>query len=104
MARALTDIRSLARQHTTLAVNTLAGVCRKSESDAARVSAAIALLDRGWGRAPTTITGADGGDVRVVVRHILEGSSMPRPVNSVITRDNTVNTVIEHKRDNSVNK
>lgn len=95
----------MARRHTSLAINTLAGVCRASESDAARVAAAIALLDRGWGKAPSTITGADGGDVRVVVRHILEGSSTPRPaITKHINGDNTVNTVIEHNRDNTVIK
>ena len=40
---------------------------------AARVQAAIHLLDRGWGRAPQSHTGPDGeGDIKVTIRHILE--------------------------------
>jgi len=51
-ARALTEIRSIARSHTRTAINVLVGVMRSSEATpAARVSAANAILDRGWGRA-----------------------------------------------------
>jgi hypothetical protein len=35
---------------------------------AARVSAASALLDRGWGRAPQVHSGEDGGSIQVVIR------------------------------------
>ena len=46
--RTLTD---LAREHTAKAVEALVGVIESDEaSDAAKVSAATALLDRGWGR------------------------------------------------------
>lgn len=45
--RTLTD---LAREHTVDALATLAKVATKGESESARVSAATALLDRGWGR------------------------------------------------------
>jgi len=66
------DVRSLARIHTALAVNTLAGVARSGESEAAKVSAAIALMDRGWGRAPQTLAGEDGeGNIEITIRHIL---------------------------------
>ena len=78
MAKAPIDIRSLARQHTTLAINTLAGICRQGESEVARVNAATVLLDRGWGKAPQSITGADGeGAIRFVIRHILDSSREP---------------------------
>ena len=51
MAKATADIRSLARAQTALAIRTLNGVCgSKSAPAAARVSAAQALLDRGWGK------------------------------------------------------
>ena len=50
--RALTEIRSLARSHTRKAVNVLVGIMRSEDATAAaRVSAANALLDRGWGKA-----------------------------------------------------
>lgn len=46
--RTLTD---LAREHTAKAVDALVDVLESAEaSDAAKVSAATALLDRGWGR------------------------------------------------------
>ena len=51
MAKAPTDIRSLARSYTQNAVRVLAGIMRTTDAPpAARVAAATALLDRGWGK------------------------------------------------------
>jgi hypothetical protein len=51
MAKTSADIRSLARSHTATAVRTLAGIMKERRAPAAaRVSAAIAVLDRGWGK------------------------------------------------------
>ena len=56
MAKTITQIRSLARSHTRSAINVLVGVMRStSATPAARVSAANAILDRGWGKAPQAI-------------------------------------------------
>lgn len=56
MAKALTDIRSLARSHTATALKTLAGIMQQDDAPpAARVSAACALLDRGWGKPSQTV-------------------------------------------------
>jgi len=56
MAKAATDIRSLARSHTESALKVLAGIMNEPEAPpAARVAAANALLDRGWGK-PTQTT------------------------------------------------
>lgn len=56
MAKTATDIRSLARSHTASAIRTLAGIMNEKKAPAAaRVSAAEALLSRGWGRAPQTL-------------------------------------------------
>ena len=56
MAKAPTDIRSLARSFTDSAIKTLAGVMQQPDSPpAARVSAAVALLDRGWGKPQQTV-------------------------------------------------
>jgi hypothetical protein len=50
MAKSLTEIRSLARSHTRTALNVLVSVMRsKDATAAAKVSAANAILDRGWG-------------------------------------------------------
>jgi hypothetical protein len=37
------------------------------------VSAAQALLDRGWGKAPQPRTGEDDKDIRITIRQIVEG-------------------------------
>ncbi len=51
MAKAKADIRALARAHTVTAIKTLAGIMQQgSANPAARVAAAQALLDRGWGK------------------------------------------------------
>lgn len=56
MAKTPTDIRSLARSHTETALKTLAGIMQQSDAPpAARVSAATALLDRGWGKPQQTV-------------------------------------------------
>ena len=50
------DLREIARQHTRKAIQTLVAVMNDaSAAPSARVGAASALLDRGWGRAPQTI-------------------------------------------------
>ncbi len=51
------DLRELARTHTGEAVQVLVQVMGDaSAAPSARVGAASALLDRGWGRAPVTIS------------------------------------------------
>lgn len=68
--RTPTSIKVLARQHTTLAINTLAAICRGSDNDSARVNAAEALLDRGYGRVKPDPEGAE--QVTVTIRKIFE--------------------------------
>lgn len=56
-----------------MAINTLVGVARSAKAPpSARVAAASALIDRGWGRAPVAITGEDGGPIRVIIRQIID--------------------------------
>jgi len=56
MAKTPTDIRSLARNHTVKALSVLASIMNESTSpSAARVAAAQALLDRGWGKATQVV-------------------------------------------------
>jgi hypothetical protein len=88
MAKAPADLRSLARAHTELSVQTLAGIARNSTSDQARVSAAQALLDRGWGKALQPHVSDDGnGSIQVIIRQIADDMPKPEPV------------LIEHMRD-----
>ena len=57
MAKPPCDIRSLAQAHTEDAIKTLAEITKQADaSAAARVSAAIALLDRGWGKSTQPIS------------------------------------------------
>ncbi len=59
MAKAATEIRSLARSHTESAIKTLAKVMTSPKAPAAaRVAASCALLDRGWGK-PTIMVAGD---------------------------------------------
>src|SRR3546814_10559678 len=65
--KATASIRDIARQYTEEAVNGLVAVLRDlNEPAAARVSAANSILDRGYGKPSTVITGdEDGGPVKV---------------------------------------
>src|SRR5215471_17474385 len=48
--KTLLDIESLARSHTRKAIRTIAGIMNdKTAAPQARIAAARALLDRGWG-------------------------------------------------------
>jgi hypothetical protein len=68
MAKSLTEIRSLARGHTKTALNVLVGIMRsKDATAAARVSAANAILDRGWGKANQPV-GNDDGPLELIHR------------------------------------
>jgi hypothetical protein len=69
MAKAPTDIRSLARSHTEKALNVLAGIMMQEDAPpAARVSAATALLDRGWGKPVQALAGiGEDGEVGPLV-------------------------------------
>ncbi|MBV9984645.1 hypothetical protein [Bradyrhizobium sp.] len=69
MVKTITEIRSLARSHTRTAINVLVGVMRsKDATHAARVSAANAILDRGWGKAPQALGNGDDGALELVHR------------------------------------
>jgi hypothetical protein len=59
-------LEELARSHTETAINVLVQVAKSSESDAARVSAASVILDRGYGKSRQAIelTGKDGGSIK----------------------------------------
>jgi hypothetical protein len=52
--RATADMKvrlsDLARQHTSIALNTLVDVCENGLNETARISAATAILDRGFGK------------------------------------------------------
>src|SRR5215469_6312573 len=53
------DLRELARQHTEDALATLVEICRNGENEGARIAAANALLDRGWGKPTVAVIACD---------------------------------------------
>jgi hypothetical protein len=57
--KAVEDIRALARQHSETAIETLVQIAKSGSSEAARVSAACALLDRAYGKPATVLAGDD---------------------------------------------
>lgn len=61
----LVHVRDLARTKTEAAINTLEQIMQIGTSDAARVAAASALLDRAWGKPGQAIelSGPEGGPV-----------------------------------------
>jgi hypothetical protein len=68
-ARTLTEIRSLARSHTKTALRVLVGIMRSDDATpAARVSAANAILDRGWGKAAQPIENGEDGVLELIHR------------------------------------
>ena len=44
------EIRDLARQHTATALRALIEIAEQGQNESARVAAASAILDRGWGK------------------------------------------------------
>jgi|SoiMethySBSTD1v2_1073268.scaffolds.fasta_scaffold27611_10 hypothetical protein len=55
--KATADLQDAAREYTPEALETLRSICADGESEAARVSAANALLDRGYGKPTAHVTG-----------------------------------------------
>lgn len=81
--RTLTEIKSLARTHTAVAMKTLVQIMRDKDAPAhARVMAANAILDRGWGKPLQPIASEDDKPIQVVHRiervivHPVENVSM----------------------------
>ena len=65
-------VRELAQQHTDLAIETLVDICKdKTNNAAARATAAIGLLDRGWGKPAQAIVGGDEDDPPIQLAEIV---------------------------------
>jgi hypothetical protein len=54
---------SIARQHTETAIAALGEICRNGENEGARIAAANALLDRGWGKPAFSVLARDPPEV-----------------------------------------
>jgi len=78
MPKASPNIRSLARAHTATAVATLAGIMRQKKAPAAaRVAAASALLDRGWGKPKQPIAGDEETPLLTEIRYVIVDAEHP---------------------------
>jgi hypothetical protein len=65
--KVVAEVRELAREHTADAIQTLVSIMTNPKSaPAARVSAANALLDRGYGKPPQHITGQNANFVALL--------------------------------------
>ena len=85
MPKAKAEIRSLARSHTEAAIKVLAGVMnQKKTPPAARVSAAVALLDRGWGK-PTPMI-ADDPEGEPIEAEVMDNRELARQVALILYR------------------
>lgn len=64
----------MARADTATSLRVLKGIMTNKDcQDSARVAAAIAILDRGWGKPAQSLTGTDGEDeIRVTIRHLVD--------------------------------
>ena len=81
MAKMPADIRSLCRAYTEETVRIVAGIVRAEETPpAVRVQGAAMLWDRGWGKATQQHTIDGDGEIRVIIRHIVEGRDVPLPI------------------------
>lgn len=65
------EIEAKAKKYAGDALKALLDVARNSENDSARVAAASALLDRGYGRPKQALehTGGNGGPVQLNITH-----------------------------------
>lgn len=73
-------IEELARAHAPAAIQTLVSIAATGESEAARVSAANAILDRGYGKAKQTIAGDMDNPIEIIRRVIVDrDGELPRP-------------------------
>jgi hypothetical protein len=69
MPKSVLQIRSLARSHTRTALNVLVGVMRNANATApARIAAANAILDRGWGKATQPVGNGEEGALELIHR------------------------------------
>lgn len=80
MPKTPTDIASLARRHTELALNTLKSIAaQKKAPESARVAAATALLNRGWGMPKQTLDHNVNPLEALYGRVVDETSQKPKP-------------------------
>lgn len=81
VSQAKRDLAALAKKHAAAALSVLVEIAQHGESEAARVSAANAILDRGYGKPTQPISGdEDAPAVGVsLIRRVLVRPGDPNP-------------------------
>lgn len=74
MTKAPTEIRSLARAYTEIAIQSLAAISKRGKSESARVAASEALLSRGWGKPAQILENGEDGPLQILVKKFGEES------------------------------
>jgi hypothetical protein len=69
------DVQQMARTHTPEAINALVLALKVPQT---RVPAAVALLDRGWGKAAQVVVGPDGGALAMTI-NVVTGVARDEP-------------------------
>ena len=73
MPRIPEEIRSLARTHGKRAIERLGGIVDKSSDEQAVTRAAVALLDRGYGKPNQPVDAKHEGELKITIRQIMDG-------------------------------
>lgn len=73
--KATAEIREIARQHGAAAVERLAYLMTRAESEQAQVAACKELLDRAYGKPAQAIVGDDEAPVKTVMEIVWAGMS-----------------------------
>ena len=73
-------LRELARQHTDEAISTLVEICRNGENEGARIAAANAILDRGWGKPTVAVIACDPPEVITLDFGWVPRAPAPQPI------------------------
>ena len=71
--KATADVKAIAGQYSTEAVEILISIARASESDAAKVSAVKEILDRAHGKAAQAIVGDEDQPIKTIMEIVWGG-------------------------------
>ena len=88
------ELGAAAREHTATALGTLLEICKKGQSEAARVAAATALLDRGFGRPRQALDVSSDGTVVLTVTAARD--NLMRKLDRICSTSEASSAAIEH--------
>ena len=83
------NLAELAKGHAEAAMRTLVDIARNGEGESARVSAAIAILDRAYGKPPVALhhSGPNGGPIATLDATALSTDAL-REIMAAMTDEN----------------